>query len=107
MNIEYSAYNCNPTGDKISRDRTKFVMIINKVTGLNQWIYSEWFYYDIPIKILFDWIEFIEGGLKHIKYDLIIELNNGQKLKLQRKNNIFLKDLCSNHMVEISCVNKS
>lgn len=104
--IKSSVDTFNPPCYRLNRDTSKFVIITNKVTGLDHWTYSEWFYYDTPSKILFEWIELADQNLKSVKYDMFVELNNGKKVKMERSNRFLLKDLCSNHIVEVICKKK-
>ena len=104
---EYTIMNCNPPAHCVSTDTTKFVIITVRVGNIDCWTYFEWFYFNIPLKILFEWIEFNEKGLQNVKYDLFIELNNKTSLLIERSNKLLLKDFCSSHVVEISCKRSS
>ena len=103
---EYTIINCNPSGFQMSRDTTKFIIITIDMPNICIWTYSEWFFFNIPCKILYDWIELNVNQLQLIKYNLILQLNNGQKKIIERSKHILLKDICSNHVVEITCTRK-
>lgn len=103
---KYFVANCNPYGVELKRDITKFVTFTINIKGMETWTYSEWFFFNIPVYILFRWIEDNEEKLNTIDYDLIIILNNGNQKIIQRTDNILLKDVCASHIVEIICINK-
>ena len=103
---QYTLTNCNPRGIEMTHDTTKFVMITVSINGYELWTFFEWFFINVPVKIIFDWIENNEKRLKRVKYDLFVTLNNKKCIKIQRSTAFLLKDVCKSHTVDISCVSK-